>query len=390
MFILFAVFITGYLFISFILKLKLKWQINVLLSVIAFLITGRWFVMRYIFGGFGTVEAPQWLLYSTSYLQNILVLLFTGVLVRDALCLLSLVFGPKRTAGFRRKLLGRAGVAVLLVLASTMSLVGLIGAAKVPEVKKSEIFLKDWPAGLDGFTVAILADMHISTFFDRQWVQEVVDRTMALKPEMILLPGDMIDGTPQQREPDVAPLAQLKAPYGVYGCVGNHEYISDVLQWLPVFKDLGIEVLYNAHAVIAPRGIPIILAGLTDLSAQSRRNLEGPDLVKALRGAPEDLKIVLLEHRPVRAKQNALNNRIMLQLSGHTHGGMMPILNYLVKRANDGYLRDWYDVEAMKLFVHPGLGLWNGFPVRLLDPSEITFLTIRSEAASEAIGQVTG
>ncbi|MDR1487647.1 MAG: metallophosphoesterase [Deltaproteobacteria bacterium] len=341
--------------------------------------------MRNIFGGYGSVEAPQWLMYSSSFVQNSFVFLFLLVFLKDVASLISLCFGPKRTAGFRKMLVGKWCVIVLLVLSCALSLTGLYNAAKVPEVRKSEIVIDDWPKGLDGLTVAILADMHISTFFDRRWVQQVVDRTMALKPELIVLPGDMVDGTPPMRADDVAPLAQLDAPYGVFACVGNHEYISQLQQWLPVFEELGIKMLYNSHEVIAPRGIPFILAGLTDITAlSSRYDLMGPNLNMALEGAPEGLKVVLLEHRPIRAKQNALDERIILQLSGHTHGGMMPLLSLFVKMANDGYVRDWYTVGSLKLFVQPGLGLWNGFPVRLMDPSEITLLTIRSGDAARS------
>jgi predicted MPP superfamily phosphohydrolase len=85
-----------------------------------------------------------------------------------------------------------------------------------------------------------------------------------------------------------------------------------------------------------------------------------------------------MEHRPVRARENALDPRVALQVSGHTHGGMMPILASFVKKSNGGFLSGFYDVGGMKLFVQPGLGLWSGFPVRLFVPSEITVLTIRT------------
>ena len=267
----------------------------------------------------------------------------------------------------------------LAAAAAVLGGLGLYGAAKVPEVRQAEVVLKRWPKGLDGLRVAILADMHISKFFDRRWVESVVSRTNAETPDMIWMPGDMVDGTTEARAPDVAPLADLKAPYGIYASMGNHEYISRALEWLPVFDKLGIRMLYNGHVVTTKDDSSFVLAGVNDVTALGPRyNLPGPDLAKALSGAPEDLPVVLMEHRPLRARLNAADPRLVLQVSGHTHAGMIPILKTLVARANGGFLKGFYQVDDLTLYVLPGLGLWSGFPMRLASPSEITILTIRA------------
>ncbi|MDR1111048.1 MAG: metallophosphoesterase [Deltaproteobacteria bacterium] len=387
MFLYFALILTSYVFASYVLRLPLGRLPRAGLLVLVFLSSGRLLIMRSVFGGLGGIEANRWLLLATSFLQGLIVMLFLLSLARDLAWVLSFLAGKGLGRAARVWLGGPAAAIVVLALAAGLDLAGLIGAARVPGVRRAEVVVNDWPRGLDGLKVAVLADMHISRFFDRGWVEEVVARTMAEKPDLILVPGDLVDGTAEARGPDVAPLASLGAPYGVWACVGNHEYISRLNEWLPVFDRLGIAVLYNAHRVIMPRGIPVILAGLADLSALSPRyGLEGPDLGLALAGAPADLPVILMEHRPVRARENALDPRVALQVSGHTHGGMMPILASFVKKSNGGFLSGFYDVGGMKLFVQPGLGLWSGFPVRLFVPSEITVLTIRT-GETAALGQ---
>ncbi|MDR3204211.1 MAG: metallophosphoesterase [Deltaproteobacteria bacterium] len=388
MFINFAIIITAYLFLSFILTLPFHLKTKLILLAVTFLFSGRIAILRYFYGGLGGIEAPKAVLFITSFLQNIAILLFVLVLIRDILWLLSFIVSKISSRNLYAYLRAPRAALTLLTLASILSLVGLIGASRVPPVVKSEVVVNRWPLALDGFKVAVMADWHISKFFDRAWVQKSVEAIMEQKPELILLPGDLVDGSVEARAPDVEPLASLKAPYGVYACMGNHEYISEALRWLPVFKRLGIDMLYNSHVVLSLRGTSLILAGVTDVTAQSRRyNLPGPDLKKALEGSPTDPVVVLLEHRPVRAKENSKNSRIILQFSGHTHGGMMPLLSSLVALSNDNYVRGWYQTGSLTLFVQPGLGLWSGFPVRLFYPNEISLLTLRSP---QAVSQIKG
>lgn len=73
-----------------------------------------------------------------------------------------------------------------------------------------------------------------------------------------------------------------------------------------------------------------------------------------------------------------------LQLSGHTHGGHAPGLSALVALFNHGYVRGWYRVEGMPLYVSSGAGLWNGFPLRVDVPSEIALITLRRGPAGAA------
>ncbi|MDR2199027.1 MAG: metallophosphoesterase [Deltaproteobacteria bacterium] len=381
-FVYFALIITAGLFISVVHPLSLGRIWKLLLTLLILLMAGRLAILREIFGGLGGVECDRRLLLATSFLQNLAIFLFALAILRDLVYVLCLPFhflAPVKEGAlaFRHFLKGAHFTLILVFLSAILSGWSLHEATKIPDVKKSEVVLDKLPPELDGLKVALLADTHISRFYDRDWVNAVVERTNALDPDIILIPGDLVDGETRLRAGDVEPLSRLKSRYGKFFCVGNHEYISRLPDWMPVFQNLGLRNLYNLNVPVNLRGTVLYLAGVTDQAAYSR-NLPGPDLRAALKGVPRDAPVILLEHRPSNAKENAQDGRVSLQISGHTHGGLFPILKTITKKANRGYLKGFYEVGSMKLYVHPGTGLWSGMPARILDPSEITLLTLRS------------
>jgi predicted MPP superfamily phosphohydrolase len=147
------------------------------------------------------------------------------------------------------------------------------------------------------------------------------------------------------------------------------------------YASMGMQVLANDHTVLTRDGGALVLAGVTDLSAPRTRN-PAPDLHAALVGAPSDAPIVLLDHQP-RDAAHAAAHGVALQLSGHTHGGMILGLDRLVARANNGFVSGRYTVGGMTLYVNNGTALWPGFALRLGRPSELTRITLRSVAAQD-------
>lgn len=265
---------------------------------------------------------------------------------------------------------GTARRLATLVLAFGLGGFGFIQATRLPEVHRVDLAVKNLPAELEGFKMVQLSDLHISKLFQQDWVQGVVERTNAIDADLIVVTGDFIDGSVEARREDVAPLAQLKARHGVIGIPGNHEYYFDYGAWKTRLEELGVRMLTNQHAVVEHGNAQLTVAGIADAVA-ARYGYEGPDLPKALEGAPADAPIVLLAHRPAGAAGHAQAG-VAVQLSGHTHGGMVIGMEPVFGPPNEGYLTRGYRVGDMQLYVSNGTGLWMGFPIRLGIPSEIT------------------
>ena len=260
-------------------------------------------------------------------------------------------------------------------LAMLLSAVAVQQAVRVPPLKDVTVEIENLPASFDGYTLLQLTDLHLSRLFPAGWTREVVARSNALGVDLIVVTGDLIDGSLASRCADVEPLRRLHAPDGVWVIPGNHEYFFEYAAWMRQYADLGMSVLENRHTVLRRGTDAMVLAGVSDLSA-SHSGQPAHDLDAALAGAPLNAPIILLDHQPRNAGKAAAKG-VALQLSGHTHGGMILGLDRLVARANAGFVSGAYAVGAMSLYVNNGTGLWPGFALRLGPQSELTRITLR-------------
>lgn len=323
-------------------------------------------------GSFIAPDLPRHLLLSLEVLYAAMIILAFLLLLKDGLALLlwlSRLLGSSWHLPFTPAI--RSGGLVLATLG--LAIYGTWQSLRVPDVRTVEITLPRLPAKLDGFTLVQLADIHIGPLLKGAWLEKVVAKTNALQPDVVALTGDMIDDSPEALKQEIAPLAKLRARHGVFGITGNHEYYFQVERWLSAFAELGITMLRNQHRVLSVNGEELVLAGLPD-HAERRFGGPGPDLAKALAGAPDAIR-VLLAHQPGDA---AKNTRADLQLSGHTHGGLLFFLKWLLASFNGGLVGGLYTVGTMQLYVSPGTGLWSGFSCRLGVPSEITRIVLRA------------
>lgn len=262
----------------------------------------------------------------------------------------------------------------LVLLALGAGAWGTWQSVKVPDAREVELSLPNLPTELEGFRIVQLTDLHIGPLLKKNWLEEVVAKTNALDPDLVALTGDYIDGYVNEIARELRPLQKLRSKYGVWGVTGNHEYYWSAKEWLAELEKLQINMLENAHEILDVNGQPLVVAGIPDLAAQ-RFGLAAPDLQKALAGAPEAVRI-LLSHQP---KNFPLNlEKVDVQLSGHTHGGLMFFLRPLVAKFNNGFVVGEYDLGGKKVYVSPGTGLWNGFSCRIGNPSEITLLILKN------------
>jgi len=118
------------------------------------------------------------------------------------------------------------------------------GLRPVP-VKPLAVTLSRLPPALDGLRIVQITDLHIGPFLGGNWLRRVVDKVNALKPDLIVITGDLVDGSVDEQRRHVAPIADLRALYGTYFITGNHEYYSDVEEWCDHVASLGVRVLRN-------------------------------------------------------------------------------------------------------------------------------------------------
>jgi predicted MPP superfamily phosphohydrolase len=263
-------------------------------------------------------------------------------------------------------------------LAAAMAAIGVAQAIRVPPLKDVAFTIAGLPRAFDGYTILQLTDLHISRLFPARWTRAVVARSNDLHVDLIAISGDLIDGPLAARRVDVAPLQDLRATDGVYVIPGNHEYFFDYRAWMDHYAALGMHVLENRHAVLRRDGGDLVLVGVTDRSARGHGEA-GPDLAAALAGAPRNSPVVLLDHQP-RGARDAAAQGVALQLSGHTHGGVVG-MDWLAAPPNGGFISGRYAVGAMTLYVNNGTALWPGFALRFGRPSELTRITLRMAKA---------
>lgn len=267
----------------------------------------------------------------------------------------------------------------LAALAAVAAAIGVQQAMRIPPLKDVEIGIHGLPRQFDGYTILQLTDLHISRLFPASWARTVVERSNKLGVDLIAITGDLIDGTLDARRADIEPLRDLRAADGVYVISGNHEYIFGYSTWMAHFAALGLLSLENGHIVLERNGGKLVIAGITD-RASRRGGHHVRDLATVLEGAPKDVPVILLDHQPSDAR-HAAKLGVALQLSGHTHGGLILGIDRLAARANAGYVSGRYAVDGMTLYVNNGTALWPGFALRLGRPSELTRMTLRHVAA---------
>ncbi len=370
----------GYVTASGISAMPWKWPAKALAVLAVLLVSLKYVLYRAIGGSFFAPSLPRVVQLGMESLYGALLVLVVLLLCKD---LLKVVCWLARQCGlpWRLPFSPAARNLGLMALSVCLGVWGTWQAVRVPDVRTVELVVPRLPALLDGTTLVQLTDLHLGPLQQQSWLRGVVDKVNALRPDFIVLTGDLVD-IPPERAGDVAPLGGLQARHGVFGVLGNHEYYAGAQGWKNAFTRLGICILRNEHQVVELDGGQIVMAGLTDY-AESRFGGQMPDFLQALAGSPADAVRILLVHQPRGARSHHL---VDIQLSGHTHGGQMFFLHPLIACFNDGFVRGVYRMGTMQLYVSPGTGLWGGFACRIGVPSEITRIVLRAPFATEGGG----
>ncbi|MBQ9566072.1 MAG: metallophosphoesterase [Synergistaceae bacterium] len=258
-------------------------------------------ILRMLGGGvFFTPDLPRWVIVAGSLLFNFLVVAAFLLLFKDTARLL---WKTLSFAGLtKRPFPNEVGSWFVMALASSLSLYGTWEAVRIPDVTEHDVYLPGLSSEFDGTRVVLLVDLHASSLNRRPFIQSVVEKVNALSPDVVLIPGDFVDGPVTDRRDDLEPLSGLKARMGVWGTSGNHEYYSGYGEWKKQLTEFGVTMLENEHIVLTSGEGKLVVAGIPDPQGANPgfgfgNPFEAPDVNKALDGAP-DAPVILSDGSP--------------------------------------------------------------------------------------------
>ncbi len=263
-------------------------------------------------------------------------------------------------------------LASVVVLVSFVLAIGHINASH-PRVREVPVDIPKRAGGADSLVVVAASDIHLGTIIGREHFEEIVRKMNQLNPDLILLPGDIVDEDlgPVIRENLGEQLRMLRARYGVYAITGNHEYIGGAEAAVAYMSEHGITVLRDSVARIGP-GVTVV--GREDRSIAQFSGRRRKPLEEIMAGVDRSGPIILLDHQPF-GLDDAVRAGVDLQISGHTHHGQLWPLNYVtgaIYEVSRGFMRR----DGTQFYVSTGAGTW-GPPVRTGNTPEIVRFTIR-------------
>ena len=269
----------------------------------------------------------------------------------------------------RRRFLQQTAIA-LSATPFVASAYGLLYGRLDLEVTRRRIVLSRLPIAFEGFRIAQLSDFHISPFMLAEEIRRCVTITNGLQPDLVVMTGDFVAWDPEADREVVQALSGLRAPYGVFGCLGNHETETETQESIiRLFAAQNVRILRQEHVPVQVRGEALNLIGVDDENGRLRgvKELMMPDTVN-----------ILLNHDPSNFDR-AARLGIDLTLAGHTHGGQLS-LEFLrrglcLSRLETPYVSGWYEKSGSQLYVNRGIGT-TGFPIRVGARPEITLIDL--------------
>ena len=264
------------------------------------------------------------------------------------------------------------------------------------QVKKTVLKFNNFPSAFKGLKVVHISDIHSGSFMDKAAVEDGVNRILALKPDLVLFTGDLVNDHAHEMEPYMELFSRIRAPYGVFSTLGNHDYglyalpaglsaaerekeiAGNVEKLKKVHEQLGWRLLMNEHEIISKDGQTIALIGIENWSGKGNFPKYGK-LDRAYAGTRESDFKILLSHDPSHwdAEVTRDYKDINLMLAGHTHGMQFGVEVPGFKWSPVQYMyKEWaglYEQDDQKLYVNRGFG-FIGYPGRVGILPEITVI----------------
>ena len=293
----------------------------------------------------------------------VLFLIFALLLVADLLTCFGFLFSGRASAIRGWALLAGIG----------LSLIACVQGLRPPVVEEYQVAIKDLPAKIEGLRVAAIGDTHIGSLLGEGWLAARVDQILALKPDIIFLLGDIVEGHGANPDLILLQLKRLSAPLGLFAAPGNHEFHGETNSGQGLFEEAGITVLRDQWAEV---GDLLTVAGVDYPRTRRGEKTDYDHVFRALADIPPG-PVIMLTHSPSDVEK-AADEGVDLMLCGHTHGGQIWPFDYLV-RISSPMVEGRYDINGMTIIVSRGAGTW-GPRMRLWSPGEILLLTLYAKA----------
>jgi uncharacterized protein len=279
-----------------------------------------------------------------------------------AACSCQILYSAVRLGGIH---LARRPLAVVFFsLAMLASLYGIINAAWT-RVRRITIELPNLPESWRGRVAALLSDTHLGNVRGHGFARKIAKVVNRARPDIVLIAGDLYDGTAADVNRLAAPWAKLSAPLGAYFVTGNHEEFSDRNKYFDALRRVGIRVLHNEK---------VSVDGLQFIGVHYREAANPERFRAILREASlcRNEASVLLTHAPNRLSIPE-EEGVSLQVSGHTHGGQFFPFTLIASRVYGGYATGLNLWGSLKVYTSSGAGTW-GPPLRVGTNPEVVLI----------------
>ena len=258
----------------------------------------------------------------------------------------------------------------LLGLAAAVSLYGFANARRIRE-RSMTVELPHLPDAWRGRKALLVSDLHLGHVNGAGFARRIAGIAKRLKPDVMLIAGDLYDGSKIDPARLAGPIFDIKPPLGIYFCGGNHEEFGDEAAYEAALRAGGIRVLHNE---------------LTDVDGVQVAGVryEETTFPMRLRGILEKMRVdgeraaILLNHVPNRlplVEQAGFG----LQLSGHTHGGQIFPFTWITRRAFGKFTRGLHRFGRLQVLTSTGAGTW-GPPMRVGTAPEVVLITFEADA----------
>lgn len=263
-------------------------------------------------------------------------------------------------------------------------LAGLYVSAKIYSdtfllrTRTTELQVANLPPGLKGLRIVHIADMQVDQRTGAGKLDPYIDRINSLDPDLILFSGDTVTSGTSFVEQAAEAMSKLQSRFGIFACLGDHDYFADRKQVVDQLQARGIAVLENKTTNVAVEDGSIVITGLTNVY---RNNVSEETLARlAQQRAPASLSILLTHQPSTWLVRVAADHEYDLFLGGHTHGGQIafPLPGFLLTGSSfeTKYVTGFYEIGSMLISINNGLGLTLA-PIRYNAPAEVTLIVLK-------------